>query len=67
MTKTRRKPIRLDPPIDVFYKCPKCGWIGYYVADRYYLQCANCKRVFGWRGKDRTVTKEVYDRRFKNI
>lgn len=64
--KKKRKSVRLPEPVDVFYRCPKCEWIGYCVTDRYYLQCAQCKRVFGWRGRDRTVTKETYDRRFEN-
>jgi len=66
MIKKKRKATRLNSPVDVFYRCPKCDWIGYCVTDRYYLQCAKCRRVFGWKGKDRTVTKERYDRRFEN-
>ena len=63
---TKRKSNRLIEPIDVFYRCPKCDWIGYCVTDRFYLQCGQCKRVFGWKGRGRTVTKETYDKRFEN-
>lgn len=66
MTKKKRKATRLEVPIDVFYRCPKCDWIGYCVTDRYYLQCAKCNCMFGWRGRGRSVTREIYDKRFEN-
>jgi len=63
MTKPRKPKRRLKDE-DVYYRCPACEWVGYCVTDRYYISCGQCNRRFGLVG--RTVTKEVYDRRFKN-
>lgn len=41
--KKKRKSVRLAVPVDVFYRCPKCDWVGYCVTDRFYLQCGNAR------------------------
>lgn len=57
----RKRGVRRSVDVDVYYKCPNCRWIGYCVTNRYYVQCGQCRRVFGYSGKGRTVTKAQYD------
>jgi transcription elongation factor Elf1 len=62
MAKTHKLKRRLTD-VDVYYRCPSCEWIGYCVTDRYYIQCAKCNWRFGVTSN--SVTKEMYDKRFK--